>query len=1206
MANFQASQYIPSFIKAVGIGKKSVQLTLSDVSNTTSIATDVSSNNASSNSLSNVSSNLQTNFASNVTSNNNSFAYDVSGVGLKSTQQLNVDWSKFENHTFFMSATAKVNLAFEQIINGYPFDGTRQEVENFFTNLTGFDKYVFDQFPKHHGQLLFSGSKLSETTPDLGTYIVVKDVPGSLFPSLSPEANYKKSVLNPNDTSLSIEMQLKVPTIPTDGIQIVLQKINQDENQGFSIRLNPTISTLTAEVQFDVFSGSLGMTVKDTIDKGKFNHLCFVYDKDSNLQNLKLYNNELPSQSKNKTILKNLNIDFSDLLIGSGSQYSVIGSTVTPQQTLSGSIDELRIFHSVRTPQQLTSFAKKSIYSTPDLKLYYKFNEPPPPLSPIPDDITNAIILDSSGNSLHSYITNFIDNLRENAAEDPTSNLIYEKDSSCPVLFPANQDVVSLNIRLIDSGTVYDAENPNLITKLIPRHYLLEGGEEDGLTSAEGNNDSQYGGTGIPGQGQLSNVQLLISLLYIWAKFFDEMRLFLDAFSTLRTVDYDINQSVPNNLLFDVVKHYGFFLPPLLNDSTIEQYVSAENIDPLVKGNENLSLQSVQHELLRRILINLPTVIRSKGTQHSIKSFIRAIGIDPDSSMRFREYGGPTYRQLTSARESKVDIATMVNFISSSLVISPYLSSSRTEVGFPSISGQFVNKKVYGPHGISDSSNDGLFTSGSWTFESNVKYNLSSIALTSTTQSLCRLCVTGSGIENPGVVANLIGYYNDDHTSKLSLFLRPGNNFFAPLLTLSLDLPKDSLFGGDIWNVSFGCKRNDDIDLEMISPSNSLVSSSYFLRASMQNAGKIEYFVTTSSYFYELTGSGSPQDANVFRTLDKTYNTNASGTFISIGTFQSVPSGLGSSYLFLNNSSFVPDDARISNFDGKISQTRFWSKFLSEKEWKEHVYNYQSLGVDDPRKNYNYTTTPSGSFGKLRLNSLAKQQNRLASGNNGEIIFLDFSENNMHMSGRGFPTDKNCVVPESIRYSYLSPYYDEALSKEKIRVRGYNSDELIDENPWASRAPVHEIVHSEAPQDDPRFSIDFSLVEALNRDITNMFATFESLENFIGSPELVYSPDYPDLEKLRNVYFNRLKSKLNFKAFFEFYSWFDSSISQFIEQLLPKKTVYKGTNFLVESHMLERPKHEYYSSEIYLGEADRNRIKDVLLLQQITGIFRKY
>lgn len=1170
MANYRPSPYIPSFIKSVGQNNGSIVMTYSDVADT-----DIS--------------------------DRDSFAYDPIGTGLKSTQQLNVDWSKFENHTFFMSAEAKVNLSFEQIINGYPFDGSKKEIENFFTKLSGFDKWVFDNFPKYHGQLHFSGTQLSETSPTKGTYVSVKDIPGVLFPSLNPEASAKSSIINPKDgKSLSIEMQLKVPQVPTAGTQVILQKLNDVDNTGFTVRLNTTGSVSKVQTQFDVFSGSFNMSVFHEIDKGEFNHLCFILDRDEPFHRLKIYNNEvLQKTSDSSVVIGNLNIDLNDLLIGSGSKYRLGAATVTPQQTLSGTIDELRIFHSVRSQQQQTSYAKKSIFASDDLKLYYRFNEPPPPLSPDIDDLTNSIVLDSSGNALHAYITNFTGSLREDANADATSNLIYERDDSCPVLFPSHEDVIALNVKLLNSASNFDVENPNLITRLVPRHYLLEGAETEGFNSAEQNNGSLYGASGgIPGQARLNNVQLMLSMLYIWAKFFDEIKLFLDAFSSLKTVDYDLNKSIPNDLLFDVVKQYGLYLPPLFSNSTIEQYVSAENIDPLAKSNESLSLKQVQHELMRRIMINLPSVIRSKGTQHSIKSFIRSIGIDPDSSMRFREYGGPTYRQLGSSREYKSDVTGIVNFISSSLVVSPFLSGSRTEKGYPDPEGTFVKTQTFRPHGISNSRNDGLFTSGSWTFESIYTFNLVATPLTSTTQSLCRLCVTGSGIQNPGIVANLVGYY-DETVPRVAVFLRPGNNLTASYLNLSLDLPKDAIFGGDAWSVSFGCERNDSID--------SNVSSSYFLRVGSQSDGDVRYLATTSSYFYELTGSGgSTLDSNVLRKLDTVANTNASGTFLAIGTNQTIPAGIGSAYRFLNDSSKVPDNsARATRFDGRAMKTRFWSKALTLKEWQEHLRNYQSLGVEDPRINYNYATSPSGSFEKLRLDSLTKQETKAAD-TTGKILFLDFSENSMHLTGSGFPTDTNCIVPEIIRYSSLSPYFDEAISDDKIRVRGYKQDELIDRYPWASRAPVYEIVRSEAPTDDVRFSIDFSLTDALNRDIVNMFSTFESMENYIGSPELLYSPDYPDLEKLRNVYFNRLKDKLNFRAFLDFYSWFDSTISSFIEQLLPRKTVYKGTNFLIESHMLERHKHEYYSSEIYLGESDRNRIKDVLLLQQIAGILRKY
>jgi hypothetical protein len=318
--------------------------------------------------------------------------------------------------------------------------------------------------------------------------------------------------------------------------------------------------------------------------------------------------------------------------------------------------------------------------------------------------------------------------------------------------------------------------------------------------------------------------------------------------------------------------------------------------------------------------------------------------------------------------------------------------------------------------------------------------------------------------------------------------------------------------------------------------------------------------------------------------------TNASGAFISLGSNQLVPAGTTSTYLYLNNSAAVPsDEARSTTFDGRMAKTRFWSKSFSTKEWIEHVKNYQSLGVDNPLTNYNYEVVATGSFERLRLDTMSKQTEKKAE-NDGSLIFLDFSENGMHLTGSGFPTDENSIMPEFIKYSYLSPYFDEAISNDKIRVRGYQSDDLLDQYLWASRSPVYEIPRSESPTDDVRFSIDFSIVDSLNKDIVNMFSTFESLENMIGSPELVYSPDYPDLENLRNIYFNRLKEKLNFKAFFEFYSWFDNTISVFIEQLLPRKTVYKGTNFVVESHMLERPKHEYYSSDIYSMQPSKKNI----------------
>jgi hypothetical protein len=1133
----KASPFLPTFLRAASSDSRPVSLTFSDVSDTNILST-------------------------------SSFIYDPPNSPLKSTQQLNVDWSKFENHTFFMSAEAKVNLAFEQVINGYPFDGTRREVEAFFDALTGFDKWVFDQFPKYHGQLAFTGS-----------YISVADAAGALYPELS-KTKSGVSVLNPKDTSMSIEMLLYVPN-SSNGTQVVVQK-SSGSSQGFVFYLEPTGSTSLVNAAFGVASGSQSMFIDTTIEKGTFNHMCLVFGREDDSY-LEMFVNEVSvGRAKNSSALNDMDIDGSPLTIGSGSAMTIGTHSVVPNETLSGTLDELRIFHSVRSLTQQKLFAEKSIFATDDLKLYYRFNEPPPPLSS--DDTVNAVVIDSSGNSLHSVITGFTASLRQ------ASTLAYERDETVPVLFPAHLGVVAFNVDLLSSASDYDRSNPNLITKLVPPHYLLEGAAFEGMKEPEGTANDAFGGDGIAGTGKMGSVQVMLSLLYIWARFFDEIKLFVDAFGSVRNVEYDVNKSAPDNFLHDIVRLYGFHLPPLFNDSTIEQYIRAENINQDI-GTSVQTLKHVQNELLRRVVINLPDVIKSKGTQHSIKSFLRAVGIDPDNSVRIREHGGPTERNLSYSRENRLETGTMVEFTSGCLALTPILSASRVEPGVPNIAGTFVDVENYPPIGISDTQSDGLLTSGSWTVESIVKFTPKHVALMkNAAQSLVRMCVTGtlSGIL-PGIVANLTAVSSSTDPT-LTLWVRPGIIGGDPMLALSMPVPGNALFNGDRWNVSFGRQRNDMIG--------SRVSSSYFLRLASQNNGDITYYATTSSFFESTQAN---VDAFTFVSVPS-----ITGNVLAIGSGQQIPSGSsGSGFFFLNDTDVAPDEARTTDLVGLVSNLRFWSRALDDVEWTEHVRNFRSDGVHDPLVNYNFEHTASGSFGRLRLDALTKQEQRQADAT-GSLEFLDFSLNDMHMLGTGFPTGSDVVRGEIFDVSFISPYFDEAVTSEKVRVRSYQDQALVDATPWAQEAPVYELVKSEAPTDDVRFTIDFSLIDALNRDIITMFSTLDALDNALGAPELAFSPDYPDIDNLRTIYFNRIHDKLNFKAFFEFFRWFDMSIGTFIEQLVPRKTAYNGTNFVVESHMFERHKLEYQTSDMYLSEQNRQRFTARLLLQEIAGTARKY
>mgnify|MGYP007071561433 CR=1 FL=1 len=1101
-----------------------------------------------------------------------SFFYDPPALGLKSTQQLNVDWSKFENHTFFNSAEVNVNVVFDQIINNFPFDGTRKEHELFFERLTGFEKWVYDQFPKNSGFLLFSGTQPNEdTNGTLGTFISVTDYAGGPVQTLSKNKS-GKSVLDPTLGSFTIEMHLFLAD-KANSMQVICQKLS-DPTHGFSSFIKPTSNVNNCEIAFAIVSGSVSLITSATLDKGKFNHVCLVHDK-KNAKNKSsiIVNGNVLSETEKSINFGLLGIEATTFYIGSGSQLDINGSTLTPTQTLSGALDEFRFFHKARTIEQINTFAKKSIYSIPELKLYYKFNEPNGWFSSDENDSINRIVLDSSGNSLHSYISeqSYHPSLRGTILENP---LTLEKQSLCPVLFPGFDEVYALNSKLLHSASVYDQANPNLITRLIPSHYFVDGRQYEGLDSDNGTINRE-----ITEDGKLGTTQLMLSFLYVWAKFFDELKLYIDAFSDLNFVDYNAKKSIPDHFLPVLMKQFGFDAPPFFLDSSIEQYIDGENIQPVISSDEQ-SLQFVQNQIMRRVLTNITEIVKSKGTQHSVKAFMRTVGIDPDNSFRIREFGGPTKRQLEHARESRLVSGRFLDFTGNGKLTSPYLSSSRAEVGFPAPSGQFNKGISTNYHGISNNRSDGLYTSGSWTYEAIYRFPVGR-QLSGLTQSLVQMFVKNSNnVDN--LVMNVVAVTGS--STGVKAYFGVCNQPNVSPLELSID--SVDVFDGKPWNVVVGRTRNDAI--------NSAVSSSYFLTVGNQQAGEITNITSVQSFWNE-TGNVDVSH-NV---LQNVTNDNVFGPTLKIGS-SSLSISTGS---FLNsvNTSLT---SKTTNFNGQVSKVRFWTKDLSITEIKEHIRNFQSLGVNDPTKNFNFETVRSGSWERLRCD-LSMDQQELITDSNGFLKIFDFSQNNCHFSG-SFVSNTNVFKNSSFSQNSISPVFDEAATNEKVRIRSFQDYELAKDTPWAEIAPVYQIRPSEAPTDDTRFAIEFSIIDALNRDIILIFSTLDSLENALGNPELVFSQDYPTLETLREIYFKRLTDKINIKSFFDFFRWFDTSIGGFIEQLIPRKTKFYGTNFVIESHMLERPKFEHNYSDIYLVESDRHHQRDTLLVQQIVGTCVRY
>jgi hypothetical protein len=175
----------------------------------------------------------------------------------------------------------------------------------------------------------------------------------------------------------------------------------------------------------------------------------------------------------------------------------------------------------------------------------------------------------------------------------------------------------------------------------------------------------------------------------------------------------------------------------------------------------------------------------------------------------------------------------------------------------------------------------------------------------------------------------------------------------------------------------------------------------------------------------------------------------------------------------------------------------------------------------------------------------------------GTFSVYDSTENANDGLAINFTTGVNSFI-KSLLSQAVIPSIDSGWNQEKVRV--YDG----------SNVPVRD------RYEDERFlSLEFNMYDALNEDISHLIASYDELNNILGHPMNRYRADYEGLQQMRETYFKRLQGQLNFKEFVNMLDFFDSSFVTIVQRLIPARSIFKGDELVVESHMLERPKYQY-------------------------------
>jgi|19_taG_2_1085344.scaffolds.fasta_scaffold02111_1 hypothetical protein len=186
---------------------------------------------------------------------------------------------------------------------------------------------------------------------------------------------------------------------------------------------------------------------------------------------------------------------------------------------------------------------------------------------------------------------------------------------------------------LYDSASIYDNRNLNILTKSVPEFILLDE----------------------------SNVQLS-TFVNMLGQHYDILYTYINAMTRINKRDEHPNLGMPNKLLYSVAKQFGWNLQDGNQHKNLWEYTLGTNEygTPLTGSNSvgepAVSARDVTYNIWRRIVNNIPGLLKSKGTKRSIQALLACYGV-PQSLITIKEYGGPRLDRIPIYEQLNFDYA---------------------------------------------------------------------------------------------------------------------------------------------------------------------------------------------------------------------------------------------------------------------------------------------------------------------------------------------------------------------------------------------------------------------------------------------------------------------------------------------------------------------------------------------------------------------
>jgi|APSaa5957512535_1039671.scaffolds.fasta_scaffold00626_9 hypothetical protein len=1054
---------------------------------------------------------------------------------------------------FFGSAKKYYEDAFSNIVNYYPFDGSRKEILEWYETATSVEiGMLHNHWPSYVGHVsidsqqyisFYSGPQSIAESEYMGAY-----TRGETGLRLDPsKGNTVEFWLKKGSWSIPEEVVFDIGSYPgkvsaANGGQFKLYLSN---SSGSPFHVDYSIGTTGISA---TNIGSSNITTSSVGDSAWHHYALKVHQEDSKLH-MKLYVDGKYDSLTTSSVATMGSVDtYMSGRIGA-AQADTTGS-------LSGSMDDFRFWKGKRTSKQISRFFDQKVFASENLEetyetklgLYYRFNKPA-----IADTETDRLVVDYSGNDITGQIYKYDNTVRVAESAITISPYTSASELQDPHLEDKSSAVQDLKVDLVNIGESYDINNASNLKNFVPE-WVFDN-NNDGLSNPD------------------SHVSILFHLL---ASEFDEIRQKIDGIKLEKLPRYEsitqeitshedfsqlgMSSSYMQNNFFIGCDDSGEIYAPSLGSHAEFSVRKCENVGfnvvqkPLssVDPNDEQDLKVAQvsitkpfEEIRRAILENVYSsakyMLKRKGTATAFGAVLRSYGVDEDL-VSLNIYGRNSETFIDNSKlDTAIDERNSVYFgenLNSTIFLSSSDNEERTYLQADTDETEYTFEGTFMFPSFRDKQHD---------------TNTSSIFGVSEVSAINNN-LTAPATNNADFVVKVA---KDNLSSDDAKFI-----LTSPAGIIS-DLESNvfrDVYDNSRWNIAL--KVVKDLD-------NKFVSSS------------------AATYKVELVGHN-----HILDTLQNSFSITSSLTQAEYENFRSAHKTIfiGAQRTNITGSVVTSTDIKVVDFNG-------WNDDLSLDELKVRSMTPSTTGRDNSdtyRENYN---TVNKLKDKNKIFSIQFDAISALSSEN-TLVAVDATSGSVdhvarygQLIGNKYPA-KSTVFSKNLTNVIQREYLPVVRN---IPLGNDHGEQGIQ----TKAAEINKFDLSSRPQ-SKLLSFEKSMYQAISREMVDFVGGLLSFNNLIGEPVNKYRKSYKMLDHLRQKFFETVESENQFERFVSYFRWIDKSVGHFLDQMVPATaTTNTGIEDVIESHALERNKYDHKAPFVERKEYDSGLETNLLAINEL-------